>query len=1352
MVDFRTRPPFVLDGLAWRRMLPQTLALAYLVIGLAAYLAAPFLAFNWIQQPFIGAFVEQSLIFNGVGPTDEPDAWSARSQGLALTRKDGQTDYYQLKAVDGAPIGSARDLSAALARRLPGDRVTLLVQPSGRQVQEVPVILSRFPASDQIAYFFVPYLIGLVYLAAGGWVFAIRRSYASGRVFAQFAVSVALCLGLLFDLYTTHILTGLWVLALALLGGSVVGLGLLFPREDPLVQRAPWRAHTGSVVGLVLVAFAVARLPDLDQPLAFVSARNLIYGFTGLAVLFMLGWAVYRGRQAGGLAEPKQARALGLAALASFSPTGLWLIAAGLGFAWPFKPYLFFPLVIFPLAAVYTIHRHRMRQADAALRTGLLYGLLLVLLAVGYALMAAGLSLGLSSLILPGNPIFTAFIFFVLALALDPLRQNTRRVIDRVFFRGRRAYQERLQTFSGELTRAVDLAAILAVLRRYVEETLAPKRLHIYLYDPLSDQYAASVDHSGQPTSDLRFSVTARLPIYLTEQREPVILGNNAPLSSNLEPDRARLILLGAQAFAALPGRQRLAGWLALGPRLSGEPYTSLQLGFAEALCEQAALAIERAQVVANMENRVHQMDVLTRIAQGVNITLALDDILELVYAQTTHIIAAQHFFIMLYNKAQDIYQYVFYLEKDERLADQENRPVQSGQALEQEIIRQRRPILTGDFNRECQFRGVLLSKVDVYAWMGVPLNAGAETIGALALGSADPAVEYTSEQQTLLLAIADQVAGALVKARLLEETGRRARQLSTLNEVTRQLTSTLEPDPLLQSILHSAVEILNCEAGSLMMVNQSADELVFRVTTGPVADTLINSRMPADRGVAGKAARLRQPVIVNDVTHFPDWFADNDCYTGFVTRALLAIPLMVKESVIGVIEVMNKQDGSPFSHDDQELLSAFASQAAVAIENARLYTLTDQALAERVEELSVMQRIDRELNISLDTLRAMRITLEWAMRQSGASAGIVGVLQEDDPSGVRVMASEGYPAELESNLKEPLPVDVFQLQEAIQGGVSVRRSLNEAAPQTLLEGARSQAIIPIRRESNTIGLLLLESTQLDFLSDETMGFLSRLTDHASIAISNAQLYAAVQSANLAKSDFVSFVAHELKNPMTSVKGYTELISAGTVGPITDMQANFLVTIRHNIERMNTLISDLNDMSKIEVGRLRLEFKPASVQEIIDSVVRSTHRQIEEKNQTLTLHIPAGLPPIWADRSRVEQVIVNLVSNAHKYTPPEGVIEMAAEDCPNQWDPQGAARVIHLWVRDNGIGINEEDQQKIFQKFFRSEDPKTREVTGAGLGLNITRSLVEMQGGKIWFESEFRKGTTFHFTIPVSES
>ena len=239
---------------------------------------------------------------------------------------------------------------------------------------------------------------------------------------------------------------------------------------------------------------------------------------------------------------------------------------------------------------------------------------------------------------------------------------------------------------------------------------------------------------------------------------------------------------------------------------------------------------------------------------------------------------------------------------------------------------------------------------------------------------------------------------------------------------------------------------------------------------------------------------------------------------------------------------------------------------------------------------------------------------------------------------------------------------------------------------------------------------------------------------------------------NLAKSDFVSFVAHELKNPMTSIKGYTELMAGGAVGPINEMQTNFLHTIKSNVERMATLVTDLNDNSKIEAGRLSLHYKAAEVESMIDETVRSIKRQIEDKKQTLEVTLrEAKLPLMWADRGRVIQVLVNLISNSYKYTPEGGAIQVGAEESANRWNPEGATRVIHIWVKDNGLGMTPEDQNKMFQKFFRSDDPEAVKSPGTGLGLNITKSLVEMQGGTIWFESEYRKGTTFHFTVPVAE-
>jgi signal transduction histidine kinase len=229
-------------------------------------------------------------------------------------------------------------------------------------------------------------------------------------------------------------------------------------------------------------------------------------------------------------------------------------------------------------------------------------------------------------------------------------------------------------------------------------------------------------------------------------------------------------------------------------------------------------------------------------------------------------------------------------------------------------------------------------------------------------------------------------------------------------------------------------------------------------------------------------------------------------------------------------------------------------------------------------------------------------------------------------------------------------------------------------------------------------------------------------------------------AANQSKSEFVSVVSHELKLPMTSIKGYSDLMLSGATGPLNPNQTDFLATIRNNVNRMATLVSDLADISRIESGNIRLEPRSVPVWDVIDEVVTLTKMQVTQKNQTLTVDIPHELPKSWCDRNRLAQIITNLISNANKYTPEGGeILVQAVRD----------GDMIQIKVEDNGHGMTAEDQQLLFSKFFRSADEKVREAPGTGLGLSITKNLIELQGGRIWFESEFRKGTAFYFTVPV---
>jgi signal transduction histidine kinase len=474
---------------------------------------------------------------------------------------------------------------------------------------------------------------------------------------------------------------------------------------------------------------------------------------------------------------------------------------------------------------------------------------------------------------------------------------------------------------------------------------------------------------------------------------------------------------------------------------------------------------------------------------------------------------------------------------------------------------------------------------------------------------------------------------------------------------------------------------------------------------------------MEVSRTVINSVIEKGKGLVATDAQNDPR-FAQQASVVIYALRSIMCAPLLLRGKPIGAIYVDNRAQVGLFTPDDLELLSAFAIQAAIAIDNARLYTRTDQALARRVAELETLAQIDRELYTHLDIDRVVEITRKWA-----------GEVENADQIWVLVNEAEGnltaYPAE------PPVPAaDLVSL------------ALSEATPQaSQTDDPPYYMAAPIQHSGRTLGAILLERQEPYIISD--IQFLRYLCGRAASAIENALLYQAVQQANQAKTKFVSVVTHELRIPMTSIKGYTDLLRQGAVGPVNEQQLNFLNVIRNNVERMSALVSDLSDISRIETGRLKLECSLISMQEYLDEMICNLGPKLEEKGQTLKLEIPSDLPKVYADPNRLMQVLTNLLSNAWKYTAGGGEIRITA---------RAEGEAIQLEVIDNGIGIGDEDQAMIFTQFFRSEDAAVREQQGWGLGLNVARRLVEMMGGTIGFSTCLGQGSTFWFTLPTQES
>jgi signal transduction histidine kinase len=228
------------------------------------------------------------------------------------------------------------------------------------------------------------------------------------------------------------------------------------------------------------------------------------------------------------------------------------------------------------------------------------------------------------------------------------------------------------------------------------------------------------------------------------------------------------------------------------------------------------------------------------------------------------------------------------------------------------------------------------------------------------------------------------------------------------------------------------------------------------------------------------------------------------------------------------------------------------------------------------------------------------------------------------------------------------------------------------------------------------------------------------------------------------KTQFISVAAHELRNPLTAILGYVEMFLEDDFGPLSDEQREFLGLIYGAGRRLLTITNDLLDVTRIEAGRIDLVLQPLDLEALVHGVVSEYRVQRENKRQHLEFHAATDLPTALCDETRATQIVGNLVSNAIKYTEPEGRITVRVEQA-------GVDGFVQVSVADTGMGISAEDQSMLFRRFYRTEQARSSGTGGTGLGLNVTRSLVELHGGEIWLESELDKGSTFYVTFAVAD-
>jgi signal transduction histidine kinase/DNA-binding response OmpR family regulator len=381
----------------------------------------------------------------------------------------------------------------------------------------------------------------------------------------------------------------------------------------------------------------------------------------------------------------------------------------------------------------------------------------------------------------------------------------------------------------------------------------------------------------------------------------------------------------------------------------------------------------------------------------------------------------------------------------------------------------------------------------------------------------------------------------------------------------------------------------------------------------------------------------------------------------------------------------------------------------------------------------------------------------------------------EDIPTG-RLLVSHEDP-----NVPE-LTIDLVKYPEILKSFrtgevVVVEDVLNDPLMEDVKENMtdlpfRSVMALPLAFRGEILGAMLLRATRAEtgFTHDEIV--MARIIAGASTnALRNAALYQRIAKKNealermneelsianqelenlsLAKSDFVSMVSHELRTPLTSIIGFSELLAEAHIGELSKEQEEYIRQILRKGKDLLSLINDLLDTGRLESGKLALRYREVDLEDVILSV-RSSTRHVTESLPTINTHIPEDLPAFEGDTSKITQVLTNLVTNALKFSPPGSPVDIIARKIPGRRESD-RGNLIQISVKDRGIGIPEEERQRIFDQFIQVQQGSSRTFQGAGLGLYICKSFVELHGGKIWVDSNVGEGSTFHFTIPIKQS
>jgi signal transduction histidine kinase/putative methionine-R-sulfoxide reductase with GAF domain len=617
-----------------------------------------------------------------------------------------------------------------------------------------------------------------------------------------------------------------------------------------------------------------------------------------------------------------------------------------------------------------------------------------------------------------------------------------------------------------------------------------------------------------------------------------------------------------------------------------------------------------------------------------------------------------------------------------------------------------------------------------------VPIELHSQRLGSIeVLASAAQPLQTTD--LSLITAVAAQLAQTIERTWLLEATERWATELSGVYDTAVAISAQLDLPTTLHAIVEQATALVHADGGGLYLCDEAAEELEIVVSYRLDRD-YCGQRIRIGEGLAGRAAVSRQIEVTDD---YGSWEGRAPTYADSPFHAVIAVPLVQDDRVLGVLDLLHFVPDRRFSPADIAVVKRLAVQAVVAISNARLY---DSAY-HYANRMTVLARASQLLDVQGDITASLRPLAEAGAQVLDAQACLVVFSDADHAqTSYTVGLHDNHATLLRLRLAATTACDPDSAQVRCHNDLALTDGGETFAEAALDLGFRSLITLPLLRNDAQIGTAAYLYTTPHVWTQDEIEIARIVVNQMAAMVANALLYREVHEANRLKAEFVSTMSHELRTPMGAIIGYTELVAGGSYGALPASMNEPLLRVQSNAQHLLTLINQMLDLSRIEAQRLELHNAPYSPHDLLHSVNDVMEPLAQGRSLHLHLHIAADVPPIvMGDVGRVRQILINLVGNSVKFTP-SGSIHLRCTI-----DRSGDLSQLQFDVCDTGIGIPVDQRSFIWEPFRQGDSSSTREYGGTGLGLAIVKRLTNLMGGDVAVQSEVGMGSTFTVRLPL---